>query len=119
MLSSAGRQAASRTIRRKRDGMGTLRRLWTGEMPLARAFWEYAIVYGFVLNLFTTIASFALLTTDASPVLALAIFLLPMPYNLLVLVAVWRAAARYAGPNHWAVFARVAVVLWVLLVTLA
>ncbi len=118
MLSSAGRQAASRTIRRKRDGMGTLRRLWTGEMPLARAFWEYAIVYGFVLNLFTTIASFALLTADASPALALAIFLLPLPYNLFVLVAVWRAAARYAGPSHWAGFARAAVVLWVLLATL-
>lgn len=99
--------------------MGTLSRLWAGEMPLARAFWEYAIVYGFVLNLFTTIASFALLTADASSALALIIFFLPMPYNLFVLVAVWRAAARYAGPRHWAGFARMAVVLWVLLVTLA
>lgn len=98
--------------------METLRRLWTGEVPLARAFWEYAVVYGFVLNLFTTIASFALLTTDAPTIFGLGLFLLPMPYNLFMLVAVWRAAARYAGPLHWASFARVAVVLWVLLVTL-
>jgi hypothetical protein len=98
--------------------VGTLRRLWAGEVPLARAFWEYAMVYGFVLNLFTTIASFALLTTDAPAAFGLAIFFLPMPYNLFVLVAVWRAAARYVGPRHWASYARVAVVLWVLLVTL-
>src|SRR3546814_8736670 len=78
------------------------------EVSLARAFWEYAVVYGFVLNLFTTIASFALLTTDAPAAFGLAIFFLPMPYNLFVLVAVWRAAARYVGPRHWASYARVA-----------
>lgn len=98
--------------------MRALRRLWAGEVPLARAFWEYAVVYGFVLNLFTTIASFALLTTDAPAAFGLAAFFLPMPYNLFVLVVVWRAAGRYGGPRHWASFARVAVVLWVLLVTL-
>ena len=33
-------------------------------------------------------------------------YFLPLPYNLFVCVAVWRSAARYAGPAHWAEVAR-------------
>jgi hypothetical protein len=91
-----------------------VRRLWAGEVPLARTFWEYAIVYGLLVNLLATIASFALLTEDASGVSALVLFLLPVPYNVLVMVAVWRSAARYPGPPVWADLARAAVVVWTL-----
>jgi hypothetical protein len=95
-----------------------IRRLWTGGMPLAKAFWEYAILYGLLLNGLTTLAAFALYTTDLPSWLGLAMFLLPLPYNLFIGVAVWRSAGRYAGPRHWADAARVAVVLWLVLVTL-
>lgn len=95
------------------------RALWLGQVPLARAFWEYAIGYGFVLNLIATIGAFALLADKAPAALALAVFFLPVPYNVFVLVAVWRSAARYAGPRTWADLARVAIILWVVLVTLA
>lgn len=96
-----------------------LRRLWRGEVPLARAFWEYAIVYGLLLNLATTIASFALFAAKAPAAYGVMLFLLPLPYNLLALVAVWRSAGRYRGPRHWADLARIAVTVWVLLASLA
>lgn len=96
-----------------------IRRLWRGEVPLARAFWEFAILYGLLLNLLATIASFGLFTTDTPTVYGIVVFLLPAPYNLLVLVAVWRSAGRYQGPRLWADLARPVVVLWIVLVTLA
>jgi hypothetical protein len=44
--------------------------------------------------------------------LALAVFLLPAPYIVIAVVGVWRSAAVYAGPRHWATLARAASVLW-------
>jgi hypothetical protein len=97
----------------------TLRSLWAGKVPLRTAFWEYAIFYGFILNLFTTIASFALLAFDVPTAIAMTVFFLPLPYNLFVLVAVWRSAAHYDGPPHWANAARIAVAIWVVVATVA
>ena len=99
--------------------METLRSLWAGKVPLRTAFWEYAVFYGFVLNLLTTIASFALIAFGAPAALALAVHFLALPYNLFVLVAVWRSAARYDGPPHWANAARMAVTIWAVAATVA
>ena len=87
-------------------------RLWTGQTPLARVFWDYAMIYGTLLNLITTFASLAALALGAPGLVALAIFLLPLPYNIFVVVAVWRSAALYRGPARWAQLARIAVVAW-------
>lgn len=95
-----------------------LRRMWAGEVPLARAFWDYAVLYGLLLNLAATGAAFAVFAADASTALGMAVFLLPFPYNLFVVVAVWRSAGRYPGPRHWADLARIAVIVWMLAVTL-
>jgi hypothetical protein len=90
----------------------TLRKLWAGEIPLAVAFWEYTVVYGFVANLVATLGFFAAVAAEAPDALAILIFLLPVPYNLLVLVAVWRSADRHPGSRMWAELARAAAVLW-------
>jgi hypothetical protein len=97
----------------------TLRSLWAGKMPLRTAFWEYAVFYGFVLNLLTTIASLALIAFDAPAAIAVTVHFLALPYNLFVLFAVWRSAARYDGPPHWANAARMAVTIWAVVVTVA
>lgn len=89
-------------------------RLWRGEQPLNRAFWDYAILYGVPLNLASTFGFLALSSQD-SPALGLIVNVLPLPYNVLVLVGVWRSAARYGGPSHWAEAARVAVAIWFLI----
>lgn len=114
-----GKARARRSAReRKGTGVETLRKLWAGRMPLPRAFWEFAVFYGFVLNLVTTVATFGLLALKVPEAVAMTVFFLPLPYNLFVLVAVWRSAARYQGPAHWANAARVAVTLWVVAATL-
>jgi hypothetical protein len=89
-------------------------RLWRGEVPLAKAFWNYAIAGGLALNAATTFATFLLLTVDSAA--AVAVFLLPVPYYLFMLGAVWRSAERYTGPPARAKAARVAIVVWTLIV---
>ncbi|MGF1609604.1 MAG: hypothetical protein ACFCUQ_09430 [Kiloniellales bacterium] len=94
-------------------------RLWAGELSLARTFWEFAILYGFALNLSATLGYLTLLVNNASPLLAYLVFFLPLPYDVLTVVAVWRSAARYQGPTLWADLARVAIVFWFFVEVLA
>jgi hypothetical protein len=94
-------------------------RLWRGEVALARAFWEYAIIYGSFANLISTIASFAVIAANGPILLAVALHFTPLPYNVLVVVAVWRSAARHPGDTAWAMLARIAVVAWAIVATLA
>ena len=89
-----------------------VRRLWAGEEPLGRAFWAYAMVGGSLLNAAATLLAMALLAADAPAIVAVAAFALPIPYNLLVLVAVWRSAGAYRGPPLWADLARMGIVVW-------
>jgi hypothetical protein len=99
--------------------MSSAARLWRGDVALAHAFWQCAIVYGSLLNLLTTIAAFALLSAGAAIPLVVLAHLLPLPYNVLAVVGVWRSAANYRGDALWASLARVAVIIWAGLATIA
>lgn len=92
--------------------------LWHGRVPLARAFWEYAIIYGSIANLVFTLAAFGALAQDWFA-FGLLLFLVPLPYNLLMAVSVWRSAARYEGARGWAMLARISVIVWAAIATLA
>lgn len=103
------------------DGGGRragLVRLWRGELPLARAFWEFAVTYGVMANLAATAAAFAALTFRAPGWLVLALFLAPLPYTIMVVVGVFRSAARHAGSPRHADLARVGVIVLAVLLTL-
>jgi hypothetical protein len=104
-----------------RSGRIVLKRiseLWLGEVPLARVYWDYAMIAGTILNLVTTGASLAAFALGWPGWLALAIFFLPLPYNILMVVSVWRSAARYDGAPRWAALARATIIPWALFVTL-
>lgn len=82
-------------------------RLWRGELPLAEAFWTWAVVGGLLVNAVTTGATLALVARDL-PVLALIVGYAPsIPYNVLVTVGVWRSAEAHRGERLWAELARV------------
>lgn len=89
-----------------------MRALWKGQLPLARAFWEHAVLYLLLANLCATGAAFAMIAADLPAVLALPVFLLPVPYVVVAIVGVWRSADAYPGPTHWASLARYAAILW-------
>ena len=90
----------------------TVARLWRGEVPLRTAFWEYAVVYGLVINVISVGGALINHALGGPIVVTSALFLLHDPYMLLVAVAVWRSAARYSGHRLWADLARAAVTVW-------
>jgi hypothetical protein len=97
---------------------GLLRRLWAGEVPLAQVFWTYAMIGGSAFNLAATLAAMTLLAADAPEVTAIVAFALPIPYNLLMLIAVWQSARAYRGAHLWADLARLAIIVWTIAATL-
>jgi len=74
-----------------------LHKLWVGKVPLAQAFRTFAVIYGRLLNLLATVGAFALIADDAGTPWALVVCSLPVPYNLFVVIAVWRSADRFEG----------------------
>ncbi|MFQ5775969.1 MAG: hypothetical protein ACE5GS_15720 [Kiloniellaceae bacterium] len=94
-----------------------VKQLWAGEIPLGKAFWQYAIGYALLINLATHLAFLALLERDADTLLVVLAFAAPVPYNIFVAVAVWRSADRYPGRKTWAELARVGTVLWMIVLT--
>lgn len=89
-----------------------MRAFVAGRVPLAVAFWRYAILYGTAINLVATIAALAAQVAGWPDMLALMLFLLPVPYTLLTIPGVWRSAAAYGGPDYWPTWARFGVVAW-------
>jgi hypothetical protein len=84
--------------------------LWRGELPLARVFWEYTMGWATVLNLVAAGAALAVFVRGGPAWLGLLLHFAAVPLNGVLLVSIWRAAAREGGPL--ATFARYAGVLW-------
>lgn len=91
-----------------------VRRMAAGEVPLPMAFWGYAILYGLFVNGFASLAALMVVAAAGPPWLAALLFLLPIPYNLLIALGVWKSAGRWQGPPPWAALARLAIVVWTL-----
>lgn len=85
--------------------------LWRGDAPLSRVFWEYAIAWGTLLNLATAGVALAIFLNRGPGWLALLFHFSPLPYNILMTVSTWRAAAR-ERESSLAAFARAAVLVW-------
>jgi len=73
-------------------------RLWHGDVPLGEAVWFYAVGYGLLINIITSMLFLIAVANEANLAMVLAIHVLPLPYNALMVVAVWRSAGRYPGP---------------------
>lgn len=88
---------------------------WRGEVPLGVAFWWDMWCVGTTINIAAALAGMVLLAADAPTAIAAFIFFAPLPYNLLLLLSVWRSAEKAAGPGS--VAARLAAAAWVILAT--
>lgn len=95
-----------------------IRQLWNGEVALGTAFWTYAVALGLGVNGVCTIGALALAVFDAPPAAMIAVFVLAIPYNVLITVGVWRSAESYEGEKKWADLARAATVIWAVVLTL-
>lgn len=86
--------------------MNEIFKLWRGELPLAEAFWTWAVFWALCINITAKVFFLMLITFDQLWFALFVGFGVPVPYNLLVLVGVWRSAGRYDGPHYHADLAR-------------
>ena len=91
----------------------SLKQLWNGQLPLAEAFWRYAINYGLILNIAATITALALVLAGAPIVLAAIAHFLPLPYSLFAATGAWRSADHYGGNPLHASLAKLALAAWI------
>jgi hypothetical protein len=91
--------------------MEKLKALWRGYLSIVDAFWNWAVLYGLVVNVTASILSVVLIMNDM-PVPALLVgYGLSAPYNIVAVVGVWRSAARHDGSAIHADLARGASVI--------
>lgn len=57
-------------------------------------------------------AAFGIAAVDGPIWLVVVVNAVPIPYNVLVLVGVWRSAARWQGEAVWALLARLVIAVW-------
>jgi hypothetical protein len=96
----------------------TIIRLWRGELPLAEAFWTWAVLGGLLVNVATTIGFLWLVMAGQTVAAYVVGYGLSLPYNLVATVGVWRAAGRAGADARWADTARVAVAVGMTILSL-
>ena len=99
--------------------MRSLCRLWSGELDLDDAFWGWAVIGGLALNL-TAILGFMILIAADMVVAAFVVgYAISTPYNVAVIVGVWRSASRAVDKPKRAAIYRTLTVIGMTLLTVA
>lgn len=93
-------------------------RLWRGELPLATAFWNWAVFGAFAVNGTTSLLFLVLLMNERPMAALLAGYAVSVPYNVVVAVGVWRSAGCYEGDPRLRKLARIVAVGGMLLLSL-
>ena len=91
---------------------------WRGGVPLGRAFWLWGILGGAVVSLFSTLFALLLVAAEAPIWVAVLVFAAHLPWNLVLLVGVWRSAERPEVSRDVASLARLAILAWVVMLSL-
>lgn len=64
---------------------------WHSEVELSLLLWRDMLFVGTLINLAAGFTAFILLSQDVTPIWALSVYLAPVPYNIFLLVSVWRS----------------------------
>ena len=94
--------------------MKTLQDFWRGDVPLGRAIWVWGILGGGLVSLASTLLALAVLANGGPGWLSVAVFSAHLPWNLFLLVGVWRSSARETVRKELAQMARLSIVVWVI-----
>ncbi len=69
-------------------------RRWHGQVPVAVLLWRDMLGVGTVINLITTFLTLVAVVQNAQTGIIAALHFAPMPYNLFLFAALWRAPDR-------------------------
>ena len=97
--------------------MRTIVAFWRGGLPLGRAFWLWGVLGGGLVDLLVTPLALALVVVGMPGWVVVVVFLAHLPWNLVLLVGVWRSAGRHEVSPDTATLARSAILVWVVFLT--
>ncbi len=86
-------------------------KLIRGDFGLITTFW----LFGIGINLIFLPLFNYLITHNISDIIILITFFIKAIYNLIIFIAIWRAANKYKGLKIWKIFAYMSVILGILL----
>lgn len=75
----------------KNPGSGFFQSRWRGETDLRVLLWRDVSYVGTLINLAAGFTGMMMLIQDVAPLWALAVHLAPVPYNVFLLLSVWRS----------------------------
>jgi hypothetical protein len=64
--------------------------LWQARMPLSALLWRQMLFLGSMLNLLCSLGALALMAAGVDAIWAVALHFAPLPWNALLVSAVWR-----------------------------
>jgi hypothetical protein len=96
----------------------TIIEFFRGGLPLGRAFWLWGILGGGIVSLFSTLLALTLIAASAPAWLAVLAFAAHIPWNVMLLVGIWRSAGRPEVNPAAANLARTVILAWVVVLSL-
>ena len=102
----------------QRGEIRTIVEFFRGGLPLGRAFWLWGILGGGIVSLFSTLLALTLIAASAPAWLAVLAFAAHIPWNLMLLVGIWRSAGRPEVSPAAANLARTVILAWVVVLSL-
>ena len=102
----------------QRGEIRTIVEFFRGGLPLGRAFWLWGILGGGIVSLFSTLLALTLVAASAPAWLAVLAFAAHIPWNLMLLVGIWRSAGRPEVSPAAANLARTVILAWVVVLSL-
>ena len=97
--------------------MSALVDFWRGNVPLSRAFWAWGILGGGLVGVLSSLLGLMLLANGAPGWLAVLILIAHIPWNIVLLIGVWRSSERSEAGQGIVNATRLAMVVWVILIS--
>ena len=92
------------------DEKSFFHKLANGDFGLAKTYWLYGVLVGVLANIISNI-----ITSTPGLVIFMVVY---AAYEIPVLMGIWRASDKYQGPSVWAVMAKIAVILGVIMLVI-
>jgi hypothetical protein len=95
--------------------MDLIKRIWNGELPLVKVYWVYGVLVGLLIKVFVEV-SYSFVSINHLQFYSYFLIAILIPYQLLISVGIWRSATVYTKNKVWAVLAKIAAVIGLLVV---
>jgi hypothetical protein len=95
--------------------MDLIKRIWNGELPLVKVYWVYGVLVGLLIKVFVEV-SYSFVSINHLQSYSYFLIAILIPYQLLISVGIWRSATVYTNNKVWAVLAKIAAVIGLLVV---